>query len=85
MWQKRIEPNLRHQLLVWAKDITEELLDSVDTAVFARPAIVNYDGICAAAAARERVTLLRCVATRLSANISCWRAAKCVGQPAGNM
>jgi len=54
-----------------AKDIAEELFDSVDTAVFARTAIVHDDGICAAAAVRERVTLLRCVAPRLSANISC--------------
>jgi len=54
-----------------AKDITEAQFDSVDTAVFARPAILQDHVICAAAAVRERVKVLRCVLPRLSTNISC--------------
>lgn len=53
------------------KDSTVSLFDSVDSAIFARPAIVHDHFICAAAAVRERVTVLCCVLPRLSANISC--------------
>jgi len=74
MWYKRIELNVRHQasgLSPDAMDITEALFDSVDIAVFARPAIVQDPVICAAAAARECVKVLRCVLPHLSTNISC--------------
>jgi hypothetical protein len=53
------------------KDSTEALSDSVDTAIFTRTAIVHDRVACAAAAVRERVTVLCCVVPRLSANISC--------------
>ena len=53
------------------KGSTEALFNSVDTAIFARPAIVHDRFICAAAAVRDRVTVLFCVVPRLSANISC--------------